>query len=159
MGTRRVLSEKERLLNNLESKRKYRESHKERTKEYGKTYRELNSTKIAESGKAYREENKDKIAKTHREYAESHRSERSRREAERRSRQKQAIFVGRDQEFYDLFMEEIYELSGKRSELTGVLHHVDHIIPLTSNTVCGLHTPENLRVIPALHNQRKGNRY
>lgn len=53
---------------------------------------------------------------------------------------------------------EIYEQARKISELTGVQHHVDHIVPLTSNKVCGLHNEFNLRVIPATDNLIKANR-
>lgn len=42
---------------------------------------------------------------------------------------------------------------------TGILHHVDHIIPLHGKKVSGLHVEANLRVIPATDNIRKGNRY
>lgn len=43
------------------------------------------------------------------------------------------------------------------TEVTGHLHHVDHIIPLRGKMVCGLHVENNLRAIPHFINTRKGN--
>ncbi len=38
-------------------------------------------------------------------------------------------------------------------------YHIDHIYPLTSDWVCGLHVVENLKPIPEKDNMTKGNRY
>ena len=55
-------------------------------------------------------------------------------------------------------IKEFYRKARNLKESTGIPHHVDHIYPLKSPIVCGLHTEHNLQVIPALDNIRKGNR-
>lgn len=55
-------------------------------------------------------------------------------------------------------MRAIYRAAQEASKKTGVVHHVDHIVPLTSQMVCGLHNEFNLRVIPGKENLRKHNR-
>jgi len=57
------------------------------------------------------------------------------------------------------FIQEIYDLAQLRTKATGFKWHVDHIVPLQSKLVCGLHVEHNLQVIPAIKNCSKGNHY
>lgn len=53
---------------------------------------------------------------------------------------------------------EMYELATiYRSH--GIDAEVDHVVPLRSDRVCGLHTPANLQIITPLENKTKGNRH
>lgn len=55
-------------------------------------------------------------------------------------------------------MQAIYEEAQRVQAETGISQHVDHIVPLLSPLVCGLHCEANLRVIPAADNLKKNNR-
>lgn len=59
----------------------------------------------------------------------------------------------------EFFMAEAYHLAKLREKICGGKWHVDHIVPLQSKLVCGLHVEHNLQVIPASDNIRKSNRY
>ena len=60
--------------------------------------------------------------------------------------------------FDKVLVEEAYHLAQLRTKAIGFQWHVDHIVPLQSPIVCGLHTIENLQVIPGALNLAKGNR-
>jgi len=51
----------------------------------------------------------------------------------------------------------IYSECKRVQDVTGVRMHVDHIVPLQSKLVCGLHCEANLRIIPGAENEAKRN--
>lgn len=57
-----------------------------------------------------------------------------------------------------LAMRQLYIEASRLTKLTGERYVVDHIIPLLGETVCGLHTIKNLRVITQEENLRKSNK-
>lgn len=53
----------------------------------------------------------------------------------------------------------VYAKAKSISDSTGVMHHVDHIIPLQGDLVSGLHVHTNLQVLPWRDNVMKRNRF
>lgn len=53
---------------------------------------------------------------------------------------------------------QIYQIAITMTQTTGEQYVVDHIIPLRSDVICGLHVPWNLRVMTQEENLRKSNK-
>ena len=85
-----------------------------------------------------------------------HEAQRQRDKANlRATRAKQARF---NDELTQLVVAEAHDLRKLRNKTTGIVWHVDHILPLKGKNICGLHIWSNLQVIPAKVNLSKGNR-
>jgi hypothetical protein len=73
----------------------------------------------------------------------------------RKHREATPIWLSRKQKSE---IRQIYQIAITMTQTTGEQYVVDHIVPLRSDEVCGLHVPWNLRVITQEENVKKSNK-
>jgi len=56
-------------------------------------------------------------------------------------------------------IQKIYKERDRLNRITGKVHHVDHIVPVSNDYACGLHNEFNLQVLTEVENLQKSNHY
>lgn len=137
---------------------RWKEQNKEKLEASNKRYREENLEKVSSARDKYRRENPEKVLQASRNYQRKNKHKYAMYASKRRfaARQAQPSWLSpEDKKRMELF----WGLAELKSFVTGVEYEVDHIVPLQGKTVCGLHVPWNLRVIPREENRRKQNKF
>ena len=139
----KAADDKKYYLKNKEARTEYKKDWVNKNKEKVKEYQVKSRKKNLDNAKEYKKNNKHIVNATN---------------AKRRAQKLNAIpkWVDDEERF---LIKEAYKLAQDRTKLLGFSWHLDHIIPLINDKVCGLHTIANLQVIPAIVNMRKNNRY
>jgi hypothetical protein len=138
----------------LAKKKKWREENEEYLIEYRREYHLRNQEENNERSRNYKEAHKEELALKSAEYWRQHPEINRANRAKRRAAEKRATPAWADQDKIMAFYVEAVRLTRQ----TGIKHHVDHIYPLQSKLVCGLHVETNLQVVPETENHSKKNR-
>lgn len=120
-----------------------------------KKYHTDNRSKIKSRKSTYYSENIDSLRDKGKRYSKANKAIIAAKSSRRAACKLTAIPVWANQEVIKI----IYKEARARSEVEAIKYQVDHIVPLKSKIVCGLHCEHNLQVIPAKDNLTKSNCY
>lgn len=147
----------------------------EKSREYHRLYYSIKLAADPAYNKRYYQDNKDRISQLNSESYYRNVDKRKAKVAEwssknrgksnsikkayKESKSKALLSWVADNKEFMWMIDECYELAALRFKITGVLWHVDHIVPLRGKNVCGLHAPWNLQVITGRENCIKSNKF
>ena len=136
------------------------EKAREYTRKYGRRVYSENPEKYREKARIARQKNPEKarerVNKSYKKiYTTRYARERARLNqlsASRRSATPEWLTA-----IHKAMIQEFYDIAKARQTQTGIVYHVDHIVPINGKVVCGLHVPWNLQILSRRENCSKKN--
>lgn len=121
-----------------ETSRAYYESHKSEYRDRARKWYEANKDVVLQNCQNWREKNRERVAGYTR---------------ERRRKQEMATPSWVNMERVESFYASALMLTAE----SGIKYCVDHIVPIVSDYVCGLHCEDNLQIMTVSENAEKSN--
>lgn len=134
--------------------RRWYEQNSEREKENRRRWYEQHSERAKELSRRWHEENTERAKENKRRWGEQNPDKRNAISAKRRAIKNQAVAPWADLDA----IKQIYTEAAELTKSTGIRHEVDHIYPLQSEYMCGLHVETNLQILTQSENASKRNR-
>lgn len=150
-------------LENIGAIREYRKSHwrsmstddRDQRKIVKKEFYERHKPRLLQKMLQWQKDNKELVNKKNREWAKKNPLQGYVKSARRMAAKKNAIALWADKNAIRF----VYQAAKDMTTMYGKPYEVDHIVPLQSELVCGLHCEANLQILPRSVNASKGNRY
>lgn len=132
----------------------YYKKFKEKRNKSKKRYYYQNREKYLKNKRIYYKNNREEIREKQNNYKKQNRAKYNYYNSRERAYKLEATPTWSNQEKIQV----LYEKAKWLESLTGLKYHVDHIIPLKGDNVCGLHIWNNLQILESTLNCKKSNK-
>lgn len=133
-------------------KKRYRENNREKVALFNKKWRE-NNPRI----RVYSEESKQKMKIKKREWKQNNKGLVRASGMKRYASKLKATPKWLNKASHNV-IKQLYIDARELEKADGIPRHIDHIVPLQGENVCGLHVPWNLQILTAEENLKKSNK-
>jgi hypothetical protein len=133
----------------------WKRANPEKARGYVRKWNKAHPSKLRTATDQWCDRNPERVKKASEAWNKAHPAQNNARNSRHRAGKLQATPAWADWGLIDA----TYTMATAMTRLTGVKYHVDHIVPLRSKLVCGLHVGCNLQLLPAKENTSKGNRH